>query len=82
MNNKQWNPGKADEVWKILICANDVNRTEDVIQFLLYVLTDAGNDLVKGVEQIKQMSGKDIIQGLNAYKESAYKSVEEGLKKK
>jgi hypothetical protein len=76
---KNWNPGKADEVWKVMICARDAQRVDDIITCLCYILTDAGSNKERGIDLIARMNGKQIIDGLIAYKDSAYKSVRSAL---
>lgn len=78
---KLWKAGTADEPWKIIVCAHDIYRVEDIINGLTYILTDAGGDREKGMSILKEMSGKDIIEGLLAHRESTRKSVENGLKR-
>ena len=72
MKAKNWKPGVADEIWKIMICARDAERADDVIGGITYIL---------GVtqEELRQMTGAQILDGLLAYKRSAYDSVEAGL---
>lgn len=72
---KEWKPGMADEVWKLMACARDAQQTDELLGKLSYILTDAGADTAKGIELIRQMTGDQIIDGLKAYRESSYKSV-------
>lgn len=72
---KQWLPGKADAVWKVIICAHEASQTDDVLNYLSYILTDAGGDKERGLETIRQMSGEQIIGGLLAYRDTSYQSV-------
>lgn len=34
---KNWKPGTADEVWKVIICARDASRASDLIDTMLYI---------------------------------------------
>jgi len=72
---KQWKPGKADDVWKVMICARDAAQTDELLSSLTYILTDAGSDTQRGLDAIRQMTGAQIIDGLLAYKNVSYQSV-------
>lgn len=76
---KNWKPGKADEVWKVMVCARDAERADDLISGLVYILTDCGSDEEKGMAQIARMSGQEIIDTLKTYKKASYDSVKNGM---
>lgn len=76
---KKWVPGAADEAWKIMVCARDAARTDEAIQFIMGILTTAGNDHELGLSQLREMTGKQIVDGLVAYQKSAHDSVKNGL---
>jgi len=75
MRFKQWKPGKADAIWKLMICARDANRADELIDALVGILTDAGLDTESGLARLRGMSGADIVDGIVAYKATSYESV-------
>lgn len=81
MTPKLWKPGVADETWKVLICARDFMRADDIMGHLVYVLTTAGADTEAGLEQISKMTGKQIVDGLKAYALSSSDSIKRGMGK-
>ena len=81
MSFKQWKPGKADEIWKLMICARDAARTDELIDALIGILTDAGSDTQAGLARLRGMSGADIVDGLLAYKAKSYESVKRAYSK-
>lgn len=78
---KQWNPGIADEAWKLIICAGEALKAETVLSDLIYILTEAGADKKAGLVAIRDMSGRQIIDGLLAFRDSAHASICNGLEK-
>lgn len=79
---KDWAPGIADEIWKIAICARDMQRDEEALSYLCHVLTNAGSDQEKGLELIRQMSGAQIVTAIQDRISSALKSIGNGLQQK
>lgn len=77
---KEWKPGKADEVWKVMICARDASSADQLIASLVYLLTDAGTDEDRGIDLIRSMSGDQIIDAILAYKQKSYQSVKNAMK--
>lgn len=75
---KVWRPGVADEEWKVAICKRDAERAQDTLNYLVYVLTDAGNDYANGIAQIENMSGKQIVSGMRAYIATSHRSIKNG----
>jgi hypothetical protein len=78
---KVWKAGTADEVWKVIVCARDAHRADDLLSALQYILTDAGSDSQKALEKIRAMTGKQIVDGLLAYQKSSYDSVAKAIRK-
>ncbi len=70
---KVWKAGTADEVWKVIVCARDAYETERLLWSLVYILTDAGNNLELGLAKVSAMSGDDIVSALRAHVESSRK---------
>lgn len=79
---KVWKPGCADEVWKVLVCAQEVRLASETISGLCYILTAAGSDEAAALAKIKGMSGAQIVDALKAFRETARKSVETALSRK
>jgi hypothetical protein len=52
-----------------------------VISYLMYVLTDAGNDTKRGLEQIREMSGAQIVDALVGMARTSFDDIERGMKK-
>ena len=80
MNAKNWKAGSAVEVRKVMVCARDASRADDLLGNLIYILTDAGSNSEAGLAWLRGMSGAEIVDGLLAYRKSAYDSVARGLK--
>jgi hypothetical protein len=78
---KHWKPGHADEVWKVLISARDANQADELLGRLVGILTYAGSDIDKGLDEIRTMSGRAIIEAIVAYRDSSYDSVKSALSK-
>jgi hypothetical protein len=78
MKPKHWKSGVADEVWKVMIAARDAQRAKDMIGYLCYALTDAGNDATSGIAKIRQMTGDDIMTALLQMHEKSAKAVGPG----
>ena len=76
---KVWNPGVADEPYKMLVCAGDYTRARDIKSWLVSVSTDAGSDYKAGEKQLRQFSGNQIVDAILAYERSALESIEAGL---
>jgi hypothetical protein len=79
MKPKTWTPGAADEVWKQIVCARDYQRANDVVDWLIYILTDAGSDTKLGLASIREMSGDQIVNAIQAWRASNYESVRRGM---
>jgi hypothetical protein len=79
---KKWTPGVADEAWKIMVCAKDAAHADDVISFLVYILTNAGNDQVAGLAELRSKSGDEIVAALIQYQAVAHQTVRNGLSNK
>jgi hypothetical protein len=67
---KTWKHGVADEPWKVEICEVAFRRTDEMLGFMIYVLTHAGSDTPRGLADIRTMSGDTIVTALLAYRES------------
>ena len=77
---RKWSAGVADEVWKVVICARDVQRAEDLLSGLAYILDNPGAAGVDGyADVIRRFSGAQIADALIAYREAALQSVANGL---
>lgn len=76
---KKWKPGKADAVWKVMVCARDAEKADDLISSLVYILTNCGSDEERGLRQISEMSGEEIVEALQAYRKKSYDSVKSGM---
>lgn len=62
---KKWKDGMADEAWKVMICARDANRAEDIASHLAYILTDLGHaSFEQQIEAISAFSGEQIATAL------------------
>jgi hypothetical protein len=79
MEPKTWKAGRADEAWKVLICARDHEKTENTLSYLVYILTDAGNDKKRGLDAIREMTGSQIINALEAHQETCTASIAAAL---
>lgn len=82
MQPKHWQPGHADDVWKVLICARDAYQADELLGGLVAILTHAGSDIDKGLSEIRTMSGASIIDAIVAYRDSSYASVKSALVEK
>lgn len=78
---KEWKAGVADKVWKINICSRDYQRADDILDWMGYILTDAGNDKERALKTLSEFTGKQIMNGLLAYRSKALKAIENGLSK-
>jgi hypothetical protein len=78
---KKWNAGVADETWKVIVCARDLSRVDDLLSALSYYLTDAGDDTQRGLSIVREMSGSTIIDALEAHKRTSLMSVQSALSK-
>ncbi len=74
--------GNADEVWKVLICATQVARADDLINGLAFILGETGINTEQSIKVIQRYSGEEIAEALLQYKEQAVMSVEAALKHK
>lgn len=76
---KIWNAGKADEAWKVMICARDAMRAEDIALGLHSILLGGSKEFPAALDDLSRMSGKQIADGLRAYHQCAINSVVNGL---
>lgn len=71
----------ADEPWKIMLCSRDFKMASDTLDALGSILTNAGGNQTKMIEQLKEMSGENIVNGLLSYMKINSDSIENGIKK-
>ena len=76
---KKWTPGTADTAWKIMVCARDAAQADEVISYLVAILTNAGNDQAAGLAELRSKSGDEIVSALIQYQAVAHQSVRNGL---
>lgn len=72
---KEWKPGKSDAVWKLMVCARDAARVDEILSEMVAILTSTGGDRERGIAEMKEMSGREIVDGLLGYQARAYESV-------
>lgn len=78
---KKWKAGIADETWKVIICARDLQRVDDLLSGLSYFLTTAGGNTEKGIAQVRGFTGAEIIDALEAHKRTSALTVASALAK-
>ena len=71
---KRWHTGKADEAWKVMICARDAQMAIDAMNMLYLVLGHATE------AELRKMSGDQIVSQMKAFIDSQQESVRMGLK--
>jgi hypothetical protein len=73
----KWKVGKADEVWKLMICARDAENAKELITHLAYILDNPGGGatLEDCADVIRRFSGEQIAESLLDYRNSAMLSV-------
>lgn len=73
----------ADEVWKIMICARDIQRVEEALATIEYVVS--GGFGSKTTEErlavLRGMTGYDIARKITDHIENRRKSVEAAIRK-
>lgn len=75
-NPKIWKAGKADEAWKIMVCARDAERAKDLILGVAYILDNPGHvSLDESADVLRRFTGAQIADALIAYRNSAMLSV-------
>ena len=72
---KKWHPGKADEAWKVMICARDAQQATDALRLMHTVLTEVPGNPDAANDALRQMTGKQIVDGLLAFIASNHESV-------
>lgn len=76
----KWNYSKADDAWKVMICARDAMRDEDLIQGVAYILDNPGGvSLEEHAEVVRRFSGDQIADTLMEYRNTRMQSVASGL---
>jgi flagellin-specific chaperone FliS len=72
----KWASSKADAAWKVMICARDAMRAEDIIQGLSYILDNPGGvALEQHADVIRRFSGDQIADALLEYRNTRMQSV-------
>lgn len=72
----RWKAGNADEVWKLMICARDASRAEDLIRGVASILDNPGScDVEKAADVLRRFTGDQIADALVAYRNSMMMSV-------
>ena len=74
-----WKPGAADEPWKLMICARDAARAQDIIHGLAYILGGRGSSMADAANAVRQFSGDQIADALLTYHSNNFLSVVNGL---
>jgi hypothetical protein len=76
----KWALSKADDAWKVMICARDAMLAEDIIQGLSYILDNPGGVALEGhADVIRRFSGDQIADALMEYRNTRMSSVASGL---
>lgn len=80
---KKWNPGVADEVWKIHICSRDVTSAEETIATLHYIVSPnyKFSTFEESIEDLKKFSTKQILDAVRKYRDASLLSINKGLNK-
>lgn len=71
-----WKSGKADEAWKVIVCARDARRAEDLLQGVAYILDNPGNTNLSGyADVLRRFTGDQIADALLAYHRKCFVAV-------
>jgi hypothetical protein len=76
----KWASSKADAAWKVMICARDAMRAEDLIKGVSYILDNQGSvALDEYADVIRRFSGDQIADALMECRNTRMQSVASGL---
>jgi hypothetical protein len=76
----KWGSSNADAAWKVMICARDAMRAQDLIQGVSYILDNPGGvALEEHADVIRRFSGDQIADALLEYRNTRMQSVASGL---
>lgn len=80
---KKWEEGKADEPWKVVVCAQAAYKAEETLNSLASILVDeVGCSIDAKAAAIAEFSGAEIVDALLRYRDSAIGSVKSALRDK
>lgn len=73
----------ADEAWKVIICARDIQRAEDALATVEYIASGGfgRNTTEERLASIRTMSGAEIADTIRDHIEDRRKSVETAIAK-
>lgn len=73
----------ADETWKVIICARDIQRAEGALATIEYIVSGGfgRNTTEERLDVIRGMTGFDIAQKISGHIEDRRKSVESAISK-
>jgi hypothetical protein len=72
----KWKIGCADDVWKLIVCANDAKRASDLLSGVAYILDNPGHVTDEQyADVLRKFTGEQIADALLDYRNRAMLSI-------